>query len=140
MEKLIAIPKTSVKDNVQRYYNAFNPIRTDFFLYLETRGIHHLDTKYQNVFFINYNGQDAVAVIDFGTARVYPGDHVLPGADDGFYADMTLTNFSKWIDGRRQTKKRTFGGSKTKTKKRKHRNSKTNKRKTNKRKSNKRKH
>jgi len=134
MEKLIAIPKTSVKYYVQRYYDAFNPLITNFFLYLETHGIYHLDTKYQNVFFINYNGVDAVAVIDFGTARVYPIDHRLPGANDGFYLDMTINDFSKWIDGRRQNRTRTFGGSKTKIKKRKHRNSKTKKRKSNKRK------
>ena len=136
MEKLIAVPKETVKTNIQTLYDTFIPIITDFFQFLETRGIHHLDTKYQNVFFINHNGENAVAIIDFGTARVYPVDHRLPGAEDGFYADMTLSNFSNWIAGRRQTRVKTFGGSKTKkrnhrnskTKKRNHRNSKTKKR------------
>ena len=138
MEKLIAIPKKTVKTNIQSFYDTFNTIITGFFQFLETRGIHHLDTKYQNVFFINYNRQDAVAVIDFGTARVYPVDHRLPGADDGYYPDMTITDFSNWIAGKTQTRVRTFGG--PKTKKKKHKNSKSNKRKSHKRKSNKRKY
>jgi hypothetical protein len=115
MEKLIvAIPKETIKDNIVRFYDTFNDIIKDFFQFLGKQGIHHLDTKYQNMFFINYNGSDAVAVIDFGTARVYPVDSIMPGADDGYYSNMNVTDFSNWIDGKSQRSFRTFGGLKTK--------------------------
>ena len=115
MEKLIvAIPKESIEVNIERLYNSFNNIIIHFFQFLEKHGIHHLDTKYQNVFFINYNGSEAIAVIDFGTARVYPVDADLPGADDGYYSNMSVTDFSNWINGKAQRSFRTFGGLKTK--------------------------
>ena len=143
MEKLIvAIPKEIIKENIVRFYNTFNHIITQFFQFLEKHGIHHLDTKYQNVFFINYNGSDAVAVIDFGTARVYPVDAILPGADDGYYANMSESDFSNWIDEKEQRRFPTFGGLKPKkrnyirmSKKRKSKKRKSKKRKSKKRKS-----
>ena len=143
MQKLTKI-KIIPANITSEFYEKWNELLFDIFTYFTTHNLAHLDTSNKNIYFINIDDTDKIAIIDFGESLFIDEQLKLhrEGQRTGYRTSgRDIAFFNQWINGISDSESafyRYFGGIKIKGDKRINNKRTNNKRTKNKRINNKR--